>query len=190
DHVPFIALLPGSRKQELNTILPLMTKVARNFPDHQFAVAAVNNLDKSLYREITSLKNVKLIFEDTYNLLQNASAAVVTSGTATLETALFKVPQIVVYKANIVSYWLARFLVKVQYISLVNLIAGKEVVKEMIQSEANPESITNELKRILNNNSYRQGMLDGYDQIIKTLDTGSASENAATLMIHYLSTQQ
>jgi lipid-A-disaccharide synthase len=186
NQAPFVALLPGSRKQELKTILPLMAKVALRFPDNQFAVAAVNNLDKSLYQEISSLKNVKLIFEDTYNLLQNASAAIVTSGTATLETALFKVPQIVVYKANMVSYWLAKFLVKVPYISLVNLIAGKEVVKEMIQSEANPESVTDELKRILNDNTYRQSMLDGYDQIIKTLDTGSASENAATLMIGYL----
>lgn len=186
----FIAFLPGSRKQELKTILPLMANVARNFPDRQFAVAAVNNLDKSLYVGISSLKNVKLIFEDTYNILQNASAAIVTSGTATLETALFKVPQIVVYKANVISYWLAKFLIKVQFISLVNLIAGKEVVKEMIQSEANPESITVELKQILNNSIYRQGILDGYDQIIKILDTGSASENAATLMTQALSNDQ
>ncbi len=186
EHVPMVALLPGSRKQELKTILPVMAKVARNFPDHQFAVAAVNNLDQALYQEISRLENVKLIFEDTYNLLQHASAAVVTSGTATLETALFKVPQVVVYKANTISYWLAKFLVKVKFISLVNLIAGREVVKEMIQSAASAESVSGELKRILDNNEYRREMLLGYEQIIKILDTGSASENAAELMTRYM----
>jgi lipid-A-disaccharide synthase len=186
----FIALLPGSRKQELKTILPLMTRVVRKFPDHQFAVAAVNNLDKSLYQDISDLRNVRLIFEDTYNLLQNASAAIVTSGTATLETALFKVPQIVVYKASMISYWLAKLLVKVPYISLVNLIASREVVKEMIQSKANPESVSKELNRILNDNRYRGEIRTGYDQIIKALDTGSASENAATLMVGYLNNDQ
>jgi lipid-A-disaccharide synthase len=103
-----------------------------------------------------------------------------------LETALFKVPQIVVYKANAISYWLAKGLVKVKFISLVNLIAGREVVKEMIQSAANPDSVAQELDRILSDTNYREKMLEGYDQIIKTLDTGSASENAARLMSGYL----
>jgi len=184
--VPCIALLPGSRRQELKGIIPLMAKIAGRFPHHQFAVAAVNNLDQSCYRELGDLQNIKLIFEDTYNLLLNSSAAIVTSGTATLETALFKVPQIVVYKANAVFYWLARRLVKAPFISLVNLIAGKEVVKEMIQSEANAENLSRELTRILDDDAYRQRMLEGYDQIIKNLDTGSASENAARLMVEYL----
>lgn len=183
---PSIALLPGSRKQELKRIIPLMTKVVRRFPKYQFEVAAVNNLDQSLYKELKELPNVKLIFEDTYNLLLNSSAAIVTSGTATLETALFKVPQIVVYKANGLSYWLAKRLIKVQFISLVNLIAGKEVVKEMIQSQASAENVSQELTKILEDKKYRQEMLEGYDQIIGILDTGSASENAATLMIGYL----
>jgi lipid-A-disaccharide synthase len=182
----FIALLPGSRKQELKRIIPMMIKVVKKFPDHAFAVAAVNNLDQSFYEELKALKNVRLVFEDTYNLLQNSSAAIVTSGTATLETALFKVPQIVVYKANAISYWLAKGLVKVKFISLVNLIAGREVVKEMIQSAANPDSVAQELDRILSDTNYREKMLEGYDQIIKTLDTGSASENAARLMSGYL----
>jgi lipid-A-disaccharide synthase len=181
-----IALLPGSRKQELKRIIPLMAKVALRFPDRQFAVAAINNLDQSLYHEIKDLPNVKLVFEDTYNLLQNSTAAIVTSGTATLETALFRVPQIVVYKANPISYWLAKGLIKVTYISLVNLIAGKEVVKEMIQSDANPENVSLELSKILNDAGYRTKILDGYNQIIHTLDTGSASENAARLMTSYL----
>jgi lipid-A-disaccharide synthase len=182
----YLALLPGSRKQELKRIIPIMIKVVRKFPDHLFAVAAVNNLEQSCYEELQTIKNVKLIFEDTYNLLQNSSAAIVTSGTATLETALFKVPQIVVYKANGLSYWLAKRMVKVKFISLVNLIAGREVVKEMIQSEANPDSISQELNRILMDTPYREKILEGYDQIIKTLDTGSASENAARLMVGYL----
>jgi lipid-A-disaccharide synthase len=181
-----VALLPGSRKQELKRIIPLMIKVVKKFPDHKFSVAAVNNLDQSFYEELKTLANVSLVFEDTYNLLQNSSAAVVTSGTATLETALFKVPQIVVYKANALSYWLAIGLIKVKYISLVNLIAGREVVKEMLQSAANPESVSCELSRILTDTNYREKMLAGYDQIIKTLDTGSASENAARLMVGYL----
>lgn len=183
---PFIALLPGSRKQELKRIIPLMARIVKRFPNHQFAVAAVNNLDQSWYQELNVFQNVRLIFEDTYNLLQQSTAAIVTSGTATLETALFKVPQIVVYKANAISYWLAKRLINVPFISLVNLIAGYEVVKEMIQSEANPERVSQELKKILEDNNYRTKMVEGYDQIIKTLDTGSASENTARLMVGYL----
>ena len=157
------------------------------FPHYQFAVAAVNNLDAFLVSGVDGSRNVKLIFEDTYNLLLNSSAAIVTSGTATLETALFKVPQIVVYKANTLSYWLAKWLVSVPFISLVNLIAEKEVVKELIQSDANPDRLSQELTRILEDNSYLETIRKEYDQIIKKLDTGSASENTATLMIQYLS---
>jgi lipid-A-disaccharide synthase len=182
----FIALLPGSRKQELKRIIPLMAEVARREPNRLFGVAAVNNLDKSLYAEVSQLKNVKLIFEDTYNLLLHATAAIVTSGTATLETALFRVPQVVVYKANVLSYWVAKRLIRVSYISLVNLIAGKQVVSELIQSDANPEAVTKELNMILGDKNYRNNMLDGYNQVIDILDTGSASENTARLMVNDL----
>lgn len=181
-----VALLPGSRKQELKRIIPLMVKVVREFPELQFAVAAVNNLDQSLYRELQVLKNVKLVFEDTYNLLMKSSTAIVTSGTATLETALFKVPQIVIYKANTLSYWLAKRLVNVEFISLVNLIAGRQVVKELIQSQANVKTVSEELKRIIVDSNYRNLMVRGYEEIINILDTGSASENAAKLMVGYL----
>jgi lipid-A-disaccharide synthase len=189
-HDRVIALLPGSRKQELKRIIPLMIKVVNKFPDQKFSVAAVNNIDQSFYEGLKALKNVDLVFEDTYNLLQNSQAAIVTSGTATLETALFKVPQIVVYKANALSYWLAIGLIKVRYISLVNLIAGREVVKEMLQAAANPDSVSEELNRILTDSNYRTKMLEGYDQIIRILDTGSASENAARLMVSYLKGNQ
>jgi len=183
---PLIALLPGSRKQELQRILPLMARVIEKNPDYQFAVAAVSNLDKSLYNTVSALSNVVLIEEDTYDLLLHATSAIVTSGTATLETALFKVPQVVVYKANRVSYFLAKFLVKVDFISLVNLIAGKEIVRELLQSEANDQAVSLELKRITEDEVYRQTMLSGYDRVYKTLDIGSASENTAGLMVKYL----
>jgi lipid-A-disaccharide synthase len=181
-----IALLPGSRKQELKGILPLMIEVVRRFKDYQFGVAAVNNLDAQLYEEISGFHNVRIIQEDTYNLLLNAKAAIVTSGTATLETALFKVPQVVVYKGNPVSYFLAKMMITVDFISLVNLIAGKEVVKEMIQSDANPGAVSQELKRLLVDVQYRGEMITEYENIINVLDTGSASENAAALMTKYL----
>jgi lipid-A-disaccharide synthase len=165
-----------------------MAEVARRQPSRTFGVAVVNNLDRSLYSEVSALSNVKLIVEDTYNLLLHSSAAIVTSGTATLETALFRVPQIVVYKASGLSYWIGKQLIKVPFISLVNLIAGKEVVKELIQSQANPESVTKELSMILEDKTYRNNMLEGYDEVIRILDTGSASENAARLMVNHLTT--
>ncbi|HEY9005931.1 lipid-A-disaccharide synthase [Ohtaekwangia sp.] len=181
-----VALLPGSRKQELKTIIPLMAGVAKQFPDKQFAVAAVRDLDQTLYDPLRNLPNVKFVVEDTYNLLQHAKTAIVTSGTATLETALFRVPQVVVYKTAFLTYYIVKLLIKVPYISLVNLIADKEVVREMIQGDASVEKVSNELALLLNDSSYRQKMLDNYDFIIKILDTGSASENAARLMVGYL----
>jgi lipid-A-disaccharide synthase len=183
---PIVALLPGSRKQELLNIIPVMCEVIRRFPKYQFAVATVNNLEKDLYRPLTEFSNVRLVEEDTYNLLIHAHAAIVTSGTATLETALFRVPQVVVYRAAGVSYALAKLVIKVKFISLVNLIAGKEVVKELIQHEASVENISTELKALLSDTEYRNQMLLSYDSIIDLLDTGSASENAARLMVNVL----
>ncbi len=181
-----IAVLPGSRKQELQQIIPTIAAIVTKNPSLQFVVAAVKNLNEVLYEPLSMLSNVKFVFEETYDLLTHAKAAIVTSGTATLETALFRVPQIVVYKTSYLTYQIVKRLIKVQFISLVNLIATKEVVKEMIQEIATPENISHELNMLLNNQSYRKEMLDGYDQIIKTLDTGSASENAAKLMVGYL----
>lgn len=182
----YIALLPGSRKQELNRIIPLMAKIVKLFPERHFAVAAVNNLDRSMYDELTNFRNVTLVFEDTYNLLSHARAAIVTSGTATLETALFRIPQIVVYKASPISYFVGKQLVKVKFISLPNLIAGKEVVKEMLQSNANPNNVLKELNRILTDHDYNNKMLQGYDDIIRMLDTGSPSDNTAKLIAKYM----
>jgi lipid-A-disaccharide synthase len=185
-----VALLPGSRKQELKTIVPLMAGVAKRFPNYQFVVATVSNLDKSLYGDLSDFPNVKFVYEDTYNLLLNSSAAIVTSGTATLETGLFRVPQIVVYKTSALSYWPAKFVIKVAFISLVNLIAGREVIKELIQDKATVANVSDELKKILQDADHRNKILQGYNEVIKILDTGSASENAARLMVSYLQNNQ
>lgn len=181
-----IALLPGSRKQEVSRVMPVMAAVAAELPGYQFVVARVDNLGTELYSPLEQLRNVKLITGSTYELLAHALAAIVTSGTATLETCLFKVPQVVVYKSSTISYQVARMLIRVPFISLVNLVAGKEVVKELIQHRANPHEILIELRQLLNDASYRQQMMEGYNQVIERLDTGSASENAARLMLDYL----
>jgi lipid-A-disaccharide synthase len=183
---PIVALLPGSRKQELKWMIPVLTEVVKRFPDHSFAVASVSNLNQELYKPLSDLPNVVTILEDTYNLLLNAQAAIVTSGTATLETALFKVPQTVIYKTSASTYRIVKWMIKVPFISLVNLIAGKEVIRELIQSKANREDIGCELNALLNEQSYRAQILREYDSIYKKLDTGSASENTARLMVGYL----
>lgn len=183
---PLIALLPGSRKQELKEIVPLMARVANGMRTTQFAVATVDNLDQRLYQPLKELENVSFFQGTTYDLLSFASAAIVTSGTATLETALFKVPQIVVYRTSFLSYSIAKNLIRVPFISLVNLIAGREVVKEMIQQKANVNDVSAELNLILLDKQYRERIINGYEEIRIGLDTGSASENTAMLMLHDL----
>lgn len=184
--VALVALLPGSRKQELQRMIPLMAGVASKLPHIQFGLATVNNLKEELYAPLKGLSNVRFINDATYDLLTYAKAAIVTSGTATLETALFRVPQVVVYKTSGISYRIAKMAIKVPFISLVNLVAECEVVKELIQDNASDEKTLNEIKMILENSSYRESILKGYDEIIKILDTGSASENAAKLITAYL----
>jgi lipid-A-disaccharide synthase len=183
---PLIALLPGSRKQELMKIIPLMVACAEGLPDYQFAVATVDNLDTDLYGALKNLPNVKFIENDTYNLLKHATSAVVTSGTATLETALLKVPQVVVYVTSWLTYKLGRSFITVKYLSLVNLIADKPVVVELIQEEANTNRLIHEVKTITEDERKRTEILGDYDSIYKTLDIGSASENAGRLMYQYL----
>ncbi|ELR68621.1 Lipid-A-disaccharide synthase [Fulvivirga imtechensis AK7] len=183
----YIAILPGSRKQELLNVLPLFDELVKKFPASKFAIATVDNLPDELYAEIKANSNVTLINGYTYDLLAHAKAAIVTSGTATLETAMWEVPQIVMYRTSGISYRIAKKLIRVPYISLVNLIAGKEVVKELIQNDFNLENITTELDRILNNNEYRSAMLEEYRKIKNLLDIGRASDNAAKLMVAHLS---
>jgi lipid-A-disaccharide synthase len=185
-----VALLPGSRKMELQRIVPLMAELAVSNPLLHFVVAAVQNLPSELYKPLKDLQNVTLVFEATYDLLSHAMAAIVTSGTATLETALFKVPQVVVYKAGNLEYAVASKVVKVDYISLVNLIAGKEVVKELIQQDATVEALRSEILRLTEAGEYRNNMLEEYDKLYRSLDIGSASENTAGLMLKYLKAEQ
>ena len=186
DSRPVIALLPGSRRMELKRMIPVMTELVDRFPQFQFAIAAVSSLDGQLYEPLRSHKHVKWVADDTYNLLNIASAAVVTSGTATLETALFRVPQVCVYKAGWLEMQIGKAVVQVKYISLVNLIAGKEIIKELIQQDASVEAMAEELRQLTNPGSYREAVLAAYQSIYTTLDTGSASENAARLMTKYL----
>jgi len=181
-----VALLPGSRKQELQRMIPLMAAVASKLPNVQFGLATVNNLSEELYAPLKSLSNVRFISDATYDLLTNAQAAIVTSGTATLETALFRVPQVVVYKTSGFSYRIAKMAIKVPFISLVNLVAEREVVKELIQDNASEEKTLREIKLILEDSNHRESIRKGYEEIIRILDTGSASENTARLMVNYL----
>jgi lipid-A-disaccharide synthase len=181
-----IALLPGSRVMELKRIVPIMAEVAMANPEYQFVVAAMKSLSQDLYEPLKQA-GVYFVFDATYDLLSVADAAIVTSGTATLETGLFKVPQVVVYRTGGMEFALVEQLVKIPFISLVNLIAGKEVVKELIQKKAIPAGISKEIKDLLEVTSKRDLMILEYEAIYKLLDTGSASENAARLMVKYLS---
>lgn len=178
-----IALLPGSRKQEVKRMLPEMLKVVPDYPDYQFVVAGVSSIEKEFYKDIIGNADALLVVDQTYELLQNTSAAVVTSGTATLETALFTVPEIVCYKANQLSYLIARRLVKVKYISLVNLVMDKEVVRELIQGDMNKENISKTLAGILRNGKRQKQMLEDYDELRERLGNSGASEKAADAIL-------
>jgi lipid-A-disaccharide synthase len=184
---PIIALLPGSRKQEIMVKLPEMLKMVRHFPDSQFVIAQATSLDDQLYNEMIGEENVLLVKGQTYNLLKQAKAALVTSGTATLETALFGVPQVVCYKGNPVSFWLATKLVKVKYISLVNLIMDKPVVKELIQDELNEENLVQALQDILEPGPYKTQLLTDYRILWTKLGESNASDKAAKEIIELVS---
>lgn len=176
---PIIALLPGSRKQEIKVKLPIMLRMVERFPQYQFVVAQAPAQPESLYKELIGGKNVFIANNQTYNLLKQAMAALVTSGTATLETALFGVPEVVCYKGNAVSFWLATKLVDVKYISLVNLIMDKEVIKELIQDDFNETMLETELRKILEDKDYLQQMKQDYADLWNKLGTYSTSQLAA-----------
>ena len=184
-----IALLPGSRYQEVKRVLPVMLKAASHFPDYQFVVAGVSSLDKSLYKKILGNSDVFLIENQTYELLQNSSAAVVTSGTATLETALLTVPEVVCYKATGFSYFLAKWMIKVKFISLVNLVMDKEVVKELIQGEMTEENIVKELELLLHNSKRQRKLLEDYEELKDRLGSAGASEKAAEAITEAMKTR-
>ena len=177
-----IALLPGSRKQEVKRMLPAMLKVFSHFPEYQFVIGGVSSLGKGFYKRIIGNADVFLIEDQTYELLQNSSAAVVTSGTATLETALFTVPEVVCYKATTLSYLLAKWMIKVKYISLVNLVMDKPVVKELIQGDLTADNIVKELDLLLHNGKRQRQILEDYDELRERLGNEGASEKAATII--------
>jgi lipid-A-disaccharide synthase len=184
DERPIIALLPGSRKQEISIKLPIMLEAADRFSgDYQIVVAGAPSLSLNFYTPLLKGRKVVVVQNKTYDLLSTASAAMVTSGTATLETALFKVPEVVCYKGSAISYQIARRLIKVPYISLVNLIMNREVVKELIQHECNAVSIAEEIQRILPGGAGREAMLNEYDRLIETLGGSGASAKTANLML-------
>ena len=183
-----VALLPGSRKQEIMKKMPVMLEVSRSFPDLQFIVAKAPGVEESFYDELLrSYNNVSYVSDQTYNLLMQAKAALVTSGTATLETALFGVPEVVCYKGSYLSYQIGKRLVKVKFISLVNLIMDKLVVKELIQDDMTVENLKHELKELLTNKE-RQTQLQKDYAALKSLlsEGGNASSTAAHSIVHFL----
>jgi lipid-A-disaccharide synthase len=180
---PVVALLPGSRMSELNHILPTMLKVSLLFPEYHFVLAGANHIDDAVYQEFMSnYPNVQLIKGKTYDVLKNAHAALVCSGTATLETALLNCPQVVCYKFSNLSYQIGKLVIKVKYISLVNLIMDKRIVPELIQKEMNEIKIAKELTKILDGTS-RQDMLNSYAALRIKVGEPGASERAAHLIV-------
>ncbi|SDH31032.1 lipid-A-disaccharide synthase [Myroides phaeus] len=182
DDRPVIALLPGSRKQEISRLLNEMLSVIHHYPQYQFVIAGAPGQEASFYEQFIQDKNISFVFNETYALLNIAHAALVTSGTATLETALFRVPQVVLYKGNQISYEIAKRIIKLKYISLVNLIMDDDVVVELIQSDCNAKRIESEFSKIINGKK-REEILLKYDKLICTLGGGGASDHAAEEMI-------
>ena len=180
---PIIALLPGSRKQEVKEMLTTMIKLVPYYPNYQFIIAGVKTLDLSFYSNIIGSLNVKLLFDNTNNILHFADAALVTSGTATLETALIGTPEVVCYKGNRISFEIAKRIIKVKYISLVNLIMDQEVVKELIQTDFNYQTLKAELDDILPNSTKRQKMINNYAKLRRILGNKGASKRAAEIIV-------
>ena len=184
---PIIALLAGSRKQEIKDNLSRMMEASRSFPQFQFVIAGAPGIAPEFYSHYLT-DGAKILFGETYRLLRHSEAALVTSGTATLETALFRVPQVVCYytaAGKLVSF-LRRHILKVKYISLVNLVSGSEVVTELVADGMTVDNIRRELSAIIEGGSRRIQMLSGYDRMIQILCTPGASERAAKLMVKYL----
>lgn len=185
DDRPLVALLPGSRKQEIGTMLPLMLEAAKTFPAFQFVIAAAPSQPLGYYRQLIGERDVRVLQGETYPVLRHARAALVTSGTATLETALFKVPEVVCYKGGRISYVIARALVKIKFISLVNLIMDREVVRELIQQDLTVDNLRRELAQLLDGER-RQQQLHDFELLETKLGGAGASALAARQMFRYL----
>lgn len=182
---PLLAILPGSRKQEIERKLPLMIAASSQFPEYTVIVACAPNLDLKYYEKFKT-QEVLFVKNQTYNLLQNAELAIVTSGTATLEAALFKVPQVVCYKSSFISFWIAKKLIKIKFISLVNLIANKEIVRELIQKDCTASKIAGELIKIKQGENKAIQMNNDYNDLIELLGNEGASSRVAEDMLKNL----
>lgn len=180
---PIIAVLPGSRKQEVSVKLPIMLQAVQDLHQYQIVIAGAPSLDVSFYAPLIANRNVKIIHGATYDVLASSEAAIVTSGTATLETALLNIPEVVCYKASPISYAIAKRLVKIKFISLVNLIMDREVVRELIQHECNATQIREELELILKGGAKRENMLADYEKMRQNLGGGGASEKVAQSLL-------
>lgn len=181
-----VALLPGSRKQEISKMLPEMLRMKHHFKNIKFIIAGAPSIDESFYKPYLDSKTL-IIYNRTYDILSIADAAIVTSGTATLETALFNVPEVVCYRGSNISYQIAKRLIKVKYISLVNLIMDKSIIKELIQNELNENSLQKELHLLLHDDHYRNKMKTDFENLRIKLGGGGASEVTAKLMLKTLS---
>ncbi|RXQ97327.1 lipid-A-disaccharide synthase [Ancylomarina salipaludis] len=181
---PIIALLAGSRKQEIERILPVMLQVIPRFPDYQFVIAAAPSITKEFYASVSKGNDLSFVYNQTYDLLQQSKAALVASGTATLETALLRIPQVVCYKMSggSIAYRLGKMLLNIKYISLVNLVVDKFVVKELIQQYCNPDNISKELDLIINDEVYRSKMLTNYEELNVHLGGAGASARFAKMI--------
>jgi len=184
---PILAILPGSRNQEIKVKLPIMLQAAKAFPNHQLVIAGAPNKSIAFYQEFAQGTQVQILENQTYDLLNNSDLAIVTSGTATLETALFHIPQVVCYKANPISYAIGKRVVKIKYISLVNLILDELVVTELIQHDLTPNNIINELKKIeIHQSEGRLKMEKSYQILEEKLGGTGASKKVADLLIKNL----
>ncbi len=175
---PIIALLPGSRMQEIRRILPVMIESGRSFPNYQVVIAGIRDLGPEFYEPYTGSERVRVVFDQTYDLLNNSKVAAVASGTATLETALFNVPQVVCYETSWLTYMIARNLVRIKFISLVNLICGKEVIVELIQKEMNACALTEQLRHLMKESRARE-LRAQYRELRHLLGDGGASGKTA-----------
>lgn len=187
-HLPIIALLAGSRRQEIKDNLPAMLEAAAPFKEYQLVIAGAPGIDPDYYKAFTANHAINIVFDQTYRLLQQSHAALVTSGTATLETGLLRIPQTVCYQTPIkpVVSFVFNHLFSVKYISLVNLIAGKTIVKELFAQSFSTSAIRTELQALLYDREYREIMLNGYDEVIRALGQPGASMQAAKKIYSYL----
>jgi lipid-A-disaccharide synthase len=183
---PVVALLPGSRRQEVASILPSMLATAHHFPDFQFIAAGLSSVGKEFYSTLMKNSPVEIVFDQTYSLLAASRAALVASGTATLETALFKVPQVVCYRGSMASYLIAVRLIEVKYISLVNLILDRPLLRELIQKELTVQNFVSELNKLLFDEKVKTEMAAGYAELQEKLGKEGASRRAARLILQKL----